>query len=193
MALDHRFSKRLYGGQEYSRRDIEASFEFIPPPPAPSQLDNADSDEELARAYGYWTPSQSLALSAEYQYEDIDRDDDYPPDLVAGTPFTELETHRVPLGVTIHRPSGWFAGLKATYVDQEGTFPDPFSLSAVTDHDDFWIVDTGVGYRLPKRHGLLSVGVKNLFDESFKFQDTNPISPTFYPERLVFGRITLSF
>ncbi len=193
VALDHRFSKRLYGGLEYSRRDIEASFEFIPPPPAPSQLDNADSDEELARAYGYWTPSQSLALSAEYQYEDIDRDDDYPPDLVAGTPFTELETHRVPLGVTIHRPSGWFAGLKATYVDQEGTFPDPFSLSAVTDHDDFWIVDTGVGYRLPKRHGLLSVGVKNLFDESFKFQDTNPISPTFYPERLVFGRITLSF
>ncbi|WP_455234063.1 FecR domain-containing protein [Thiogranum longum] len=193
VALDHRFTHRLYGGLEYSRRDIEASYEFIPPPPAAPTVDDAGSDEKLARAYGYWTPSQSVALSAEYQYEDIDRDDNYPPDLVTGTPFTELKTHRVPLGVTLHKPSGWFASLKATYVNQEGTFVDPIFFSTLSDDDDFWTIDTGVGYRLPKRRGLLSAGVKNLFDESFKFQDTNPSSPTFYPERLVFGRITLSF
>ena len=192
-ALDHRFSKRLYSGLEYSKRDVDASFVVVLPPPFASEVNSADSEEKLARTYLYWTPNQSMALSAEYQYEDIDRDEDYPPDLVTGTPFTDLETHRVPLGLTIHRPSGWFASLKATYVDQDGKFLNPFFLSTMADDDEFWIVDTSIGYRLPKRYGFVSVGVKNLLDESFKFQDTNPNSPTFYPERLGFGRITLSF
>ena len=77
-------------------------------------------------------------------------------------------------------------------MDQEGTFLDPFFVPA-DDDDQFWIVDAGLGYRLPKRRGFLSAGIKNLLDESFKFQDTNPVSPTFYPERLYFGRVTLSF
>jgi predicted Zn-dependent protease len=193
VALDKQFSNRLYGGLEYSKRDVDASFQVIPLPPAPSEVNIASSEEVLLRSYLYWTPNESVALSAEYQYEDIDRDQDFPPDLLTGTPFTDLETHRLPLGIVIHRPSGWFGGLKATYVDQEGRFLDQFLLSTTAEDDDFWVVDAGVGYRLPKRHGFLSVGVKNLLDESFKFQDTDPVSPTFYPERLVFGRITVSF
>jgi hypothetical protein len=45
------------------------------------------------------------------------------------------------------------------------------------------------------------VGVKNLFDRSFKFQDTDihmgtvniASSPTIQPKRLVFGKFTLAF
>jgi outer membrane receptor protein involved in Fe transport len=59
--------------------------------------------------------------------------------------------------------------------------------------DNFWIVDTALGYRLPKRRGLVSVGVSNLFDESFNFVDTDPFNPRVYPERLVYGRVTLAF
>ncbi len=54
-------------------------------------------------------------------------------------------------------------------------------------------MDTALGYRLPKRRGLVSVGVSNLFDESFNFVDTDPFNPRIYPERLVYGRITLAF
>jgi tetratricopeptide (TPR) repeat protein len=189
VGLDHRFSHRTFGGLEYSQRDVHSpslSLNF------PGLVEHADSEEDLARAYGYWTPTQSVALSAEYQYEDIDQDDDYPTEF----PFSDLKTHQVPLGVTVHRPSGWYAGLRATYVKQDGsfvTFVNPFTSTTQKEDDDFWIVDTTLGYRLPKRYGLVSVGVKNLFDESFKFQDTNRRSPTFYPERLVFGRLTLSY
>jgi len=193
VALDHQFSKRVFSGMEYSWRDIDASSQVFPQPPLPPAVSTANSEEQLGRIYAYWTPSQSVALSAEYQYEDIDRDNEYPPDLVTGTPYTDLETHRLPLGVVIHLPSGWFGGLKATYVDQEGRFLDPALQSTMADDDDFWIVDTSVGYRLPKRYGFLTIGVKNLLDESFKFQDSSPTSPTFYPERLAFGNITLSF
>ena len=60
-------------------------------------------------------------------------------------------------------------------------------------NDSFWLVDASLGYRLPERRGLVSLGVANLFDEDFKFVDTDPFNPRVYPERFVFGRITLSF
>lgn len=193
VALDHRMSSRLYGGVEYSQRDIDAYLPVVSLPPAASRVDIADSEERLARAYLYWTLNQTFALSAEYQYEDVKRDRDYPPELLSGIRFTELETHRVPIGVVMHHPSGWFAGLKATYVDQQGEFLDSFLLPTGQQQDDFWVLDASIGYRLPKRYGLVSVGVKNLSDESFRFQDIDPISPTFYPERLMFGRLTVAF
>ena len=59
--------------------------------------------------------------------------------------------------------------------------------------DDFWLVDASIGYRLPKRRGIVSIGVANLFDEQFNFVDTDPFNPRVYPERLVFGRFTLAF
>jgi outer membrane receptor for ferrienterochelin and colicin len=60
-------------------------------------------------------------------------------------------------------------------------------------NDQFWLVDTSVGYRLPKRYGFISAGVANLFDEKFKFVDTDPFNPRITPERFFFTRLTLSF
>ncbi len=55
------------------------------------------------------------------------------------------------------------------------------------------------GIRLPKRFGILSLDVRNLFDTSFHYQDLNAqtareaqTSP-FLPTRMVFARLTLSF
>jgi hypothetical protein len=55
-----------------------------------------------------------------------------------------------------------------------------------------------VGFRFPKRYGIASVEVRNLFDEKFKYQDdnyrTNEVrEPMFFPDRTILGRITLSF
>ncbi len=59
--------------------------------------------------------------------------------------------------------------------------------------DRFWVVDAALGYRLPKRYGMVAVEVKNLFDEEFQFQDTDAANPSIYPERLALVRVTLSF
>ena len=66
------------------------------------------------------------------------------------------------------------------------------------DSEDFVVVDAAVGYRFPKRLGIVSLEVRNLFDEEFVFQDPNinstePSNPRFVPERTVLGRLTLSF
>jgi hypothetical protein len=46
---------------------------------------------------------------------------------------------------------------------------------------------------LPNRMGLLSLDVRNLFDNRFHFQDTDPVSPTVSPRRLILFRLTLAF
>ena len=104
-------------------------------------------------------------------------------------------THRLPLGVNFYHPSGFTARLKATYIDQRGRFQPQLSPpeTTVPGNDQFWVVDTALGYRLPKRFGLITFEVRNLFDKTFKFQDTDPANPLIQPTRSIFARFTLAF
>ena len=188
IAVDQKFSKSLYGGVEFSKRDIEVPYDFFPFPPAGPSVQRTDWEEQLGRAYLYWTPLSWLALSAEYQYEDLERD----PAFVGSELFEEIKTHRFPLGIGFFHPFGFSAGLKATYIDQEGKFGDPFSGFLLGD-DQFWVVDAAISYRLPKRLGLVTIEAKNLFDEEFNFQDTDPSNPWTVPERVISAKCTLAF
>ena len=188
IAIDQKFSRVLYGGMEYSGRDLEVPFTIFPPPPATPAVRHVEWEEWLGRAYLYWTPHRWLALSAEYQYEDLEREIEF----VAPELFTELKTHRLPLGVSFFHPTGFSAGVRATYVDQDGKFVDPFG-GVVRGDDQFWVVDAAIAYRLPKRFGLITVEFRNLFDEGFKFQDTDPANPRISPERWILARCTLAF
>jgi tetratricopeptide (TPR) repeat protein len=178
----------LYGGIEFSKRDLEVpyqSFSFGSPGPT---LETADWDENILRVYANWAPLSWLSLSAEYQYEKFERDENF----VGSDQYKELKTHRVPIQIGIFHKLGLSGKVKATYVNQEGEFGIP-AISVSEDSDQFWVVDAGITYRLPKRYGLLSLEVQNLFDENFNFQDTDPANPSIYPERAIFGRITISF
>ncbi len=66
-------------------------------------------------------------------------------------------------------------------------------METIPGSDYFWVFDAAFGYRLPKRCGMISFEVKNLFNQSFRFVDTDRYMPRFYPDRFVLGRITLSF
>jgi tetratricopeptide (TPR) repeat protein len=188
-AIDQKFPKDIYGGVEFSYRDLDVPFSDL----TTTQVREVDWEEYLGRAYLYWTPHEWLALSAEYQYERLKRDREFTFGVKA------LDTHRVPLGINFFHPSGLSASLKATYYDQDGEFepqlqpPPPPPPPFVSGEDQFWIVDAGISYRLPKRYGFITVGVKNLFDENFKYQDTDPDSPITQPDRVFFARATLAF
>ena len=86
-----------------------------------------------------------------------------------------------------------FLRLYATYADQQGDFFDPLSFAAMQDNDQFWVVDCGIGYRLPKRFGIVSFEAKNLFDQEIRFQDTDPGNPRISPDQLLLLRLTLFF
>jgi len=108
----------------------------------------------------------------------------------------EMDTHRVPLGVSFFHPLGISTSLTATYVHQEGDFerlPGHGGTGIEHGSDSFWTVDAVISYRLPQRLGFFAVGVTNLFDENFKFFDIDFKNPAMLPTRTVFSRLTLSF
>jgi outer membrane receptor protein involved in Fe transport len=124
----------------------------------------------------------------EYLYEKLDRNEDF----TEGT--TEVTTHRIPIGLNFFHPSGLSLGLKATYWDQEGVFERIDNFFTLESGDDtFWLVDAALRYRLPKRYGFISVGVTNLFDESFQYFETDYNNTQIMPERFVYGKMTLAF
>lgn len=187
-ALDQRLSADIYGGIEFTLRDLDVPITVIRPP-APPDVEHAAWQEKIGRAYLYWTPHPWLSGSSEYLYERWDRDEGYG----AQAYIRKLTTHRLRLEGNFFHPSGFFAGLSATYADQTGTFED-FGLASVRNESDrFWVVDAALGYRFPKRLGMVSVEVKNLFDEAFSFQDTDAANPSIYPERLALVRLTFNF
>jgi outer membrane receptor protein involved in Fe transport len=153
------------------------------------QVQEVDWEENLARAYLYWTPLKLLAVTGEYWYEQLERD----PEFVGSEEFTKIDTHRLSLGTNFFHPSGLGAGLKANYIDQEGDFGNPKDDTLVSGSDQFWVVDAQITYRIPNRFGLITLVVKNLFDQEFRFQDTDPANPNIYPERVIFAKITLAF
>ena len=84
--------------------------------------------------------------------------------------------------------------LKATYINQDGRFHTQESTTTVPGRDEFWTFDASISYRLPKRMGLITIGGINLFDKSFRFQDTDTErkNPVLQPERMIFAKFTLA-
>lgn len=192
LAVDQTFSPKLHGGAEWSARDLDVVF-FNVPGLVPA-VTRRDWKEQIARAYLYWTPHPRISLSGELLYEWFDRDTT--GDLAGVEQFTELQTLRVPIGVRYFHPCGFKAAFTATYVDQDGDFtvPDDFGdVVIVPGEDQFWVVDASIGYRLPKRYGIVTLEAKNLFDEEFNFQDTDPANPRIIPDRLILLSLTVSF
>ncbi len=184
VAVDQTLGRNLFAGLEYSQRDLEISYEdmnleYIP----------VGWDENTGRAYLFWTPHDWVSASLEYGYSRFERDRTF----VGNDLFTTLTTHKFPLGLHFFHPLGVYMRFKVTYVDQDGEFGDPIFGVTESGSDQFWIVDAAVGYRLPKRYGIVSLEAKNLFDEGFQFQDTDPSNPEIIPDRAVLAKITMAF
>ena len=184
VAVDHKLTQSLFMGVEGSKRDLEVPLSFFGA--GNTVVEKNDWDEYLLRSYLFWTPHEWVSLRVEHQYEKFERNS---ASLFA---FHDVKTHRVPLGLQFFHPSGLGATLGATYLDQKGDFLRNADLTFESGHRDFWILDAGVRYRLPKRRGFVSVGVNNFLDEDATYQATDVKNPGLIPGRFVFGSITLA-
>ena len=180
--VDARLSKGLWLGLESSRRDLQVPVGIG----QPMFFEVQEHREELHRAYLYWTPSRNWAVRGEYRIDKFK--------VVEGQHIfvpLRVDTMSVPLAIRYFTPSGVFAELGPTYVRQRLDLPPAAS-------SDFIVVDAALGYRLPKRWGILSLEAKNLLDKKFLFQDdsfrtSETTTPSLVPRRTIFARITLSF
>jgi len=185
IGIDQKLSTKLYVGAECSKRDLEETA-MVPPT---FTIQEFDIDEYLYRVYVYWTPHPWLSIGPEYQFERFER----PIEFTGLEAITDLDTHRFSFGINFAHPCGFTARLKPTYVDQDGKFLVPPFIGVEPGDDQFWVVDASIGYRLPKRRGLITVEAKNLFDEDFRFQDTDTSNPEIYPECVILTKFTLAF
>jgi tetratricopeptide (TPR) repeat protein len=181
-AVDQKITDSLFAGLSYSQRDLEVPI-FSTGLPA----QRYDWTERQGRGYVNWAPDPRLALSADYMYELQDRE---------GSQVKEVTTHMVPLSARFFHPSGVFATATGTYFDQSGQFfrifQNPATATPESGSDQFWIFDASAGYRLPDRWGIVSVEGKNLFDQSFQYQDTDRFHPIIQPGRTVYFKVTLA-
>lgn len=189
LAIDQRLAKRLFSGIEASKRKIAYAYQDFRTLCQPPSIGDADWEEEVLRGYLYWAPHKRFSATAELRYEKRTTDPEYP----GGGYFTALETRQLPFGIHFFHPSGFGSELILTHVDQTGTFGDPKFTPAQEERETFWVMDVALHYRFPKRRGIVSMGVKNCFDESFRYYDPDATNPTIYPERLWFVRMTLAF
>ena len=186
-AVDQKFSTTLFGGLEYTRRDLKVPIPFINAETGESFLARRDWSEDVARLYLFWTPHPWWALSAEYRYERFKRTED------SGFSFSDETTHKVPLGFRFFHPSGFSAGLTGTYYHQDGNFQPRGADCCIAGTSSFWIADAAISYRFPKRYGFFTVGAANLFDKKFLYQETDFNNFTIQPARTYFARLTLAF
>jgi Flp pilus assembly protein TadD len=199
--VDQKLGKNWFGGIELTWRRVKHVSRSECPedgcdgvsPRWIRQTKQDKQNEEAHRAYLYWTPTEEVALAAEYRYEGFDRERLKDP--------RELTTHFIPLTVSYFHPSGPFLTAKATYIRQSvdsAAGSNHRSSEVTTDLEHFWTTDISVGYRLPRRLGLVSLNVLNILDEDFRYQGSiNPEqpwqTPLFQPGRSIFARVNLWF
>jgi Flp pilus assembly protein TadD len=186
LGIEQDFSRQWFGGVKYFHRDLNIPFTAIPGPESPPVQMEDDWQEDIAAAYLYWVPANWTSMGIEYYYEK------YSHDLEGGPQgYTDLTSHRLSPQISFFLPAGFSARVQANYIDQKGDFltgmNEPFSAG-----DQFWVVDLAIRYRLPKRYGIVTLGVQNLFDEQFSYVDTDPANPRFLPEQQIFVGLTLN-
>jgi hypothetical protein len=191
VGADWTLSQDLTIGAEATKRELDS-------PVINTNTGNGkfeDRDEWTHRVYGFWTPADRWSLSAEFVYDKFENESG--SELAFDVP-EYVRTLSFPLGVRYFHPSGLFASVGATYVDQKLRGEPNYQHK--TGDSDFTVVDLGVGYRMPKRMGVVSLSVQNVFDEDFDymddsyrtFQDEPTVGP-YTPERTIMGRVMLSF
>ena len=190
IGLDGKLSDQIRVGAEALKRDLDIPVITFPD----NSLVHNEWREHLYRAYLYWMIDRRWAASAEFELEEFEQTTN-----AIRNPYPErLETITAPLAVQYFDPSGFFAKLGATYVKQD--VEGPF---VKMNGDEFVVVDAAIGYRLPKRWGLLSLEVRNLLDQSFYLRDDSfrnssdftglQANARFIPDRAILAGIRLNF
>ncbi len=177
-------------GAEWTRRELES-----PVFATTGGFLWEDREEWTHRAYANWTPNSEWALSLEAVYDRFTADDE---SVLAAIVPERVRTVSIPVKATYFHPKGFFGSLGATYVDQQVRRTSASDLPQ--GDSNFTLVDMSIGYRLPKRLGILSLSALNLFDQEFEYQDDSyrkfgdePLVSPYTPDRLILGRLVLSF
>ncbi len=192
LGMDFKVSNNLYSGIEASERNLAVP--VVDSSQGKQEFLQAQK-EQLIRAYFYWAPHLYWAFRGELQFEKFTRKAD--DSTLSSDDPTRIQTLSAPFSIEYFHPSGFFSKFKTTFVEQDLTRKrDPKGKNSGVD--EFFLLDSVIGYRLPNRRGILSLEGRNLLNKEFFYRNINfyqseAISPLFIPKRTFFVRLTLNF
>lgn len=188
LGIDRSFGAAWHAGAEVSARRLSVPFLMC----ETGGVCLYDWREKRHRAYVYWQADSRWSLGADYLFETLDKRT-YPG--TASNSPVAVDTRELPLSLTYHSPAGWFVRPVLRAVSQRVVSPSPGGLSY--GHEHFWVADAIVGLRRAQGRLQWSLEARNLFNQGFRFQDTNlndePRAPRFQPDRAVLLRVTATF
>ncbi len=189
-ALDFRVSDHVSAGAEIRRQD--SSIFTGTAGPALSQIPTQHLRTESVQFDANWRASQGIAFSIGAGAERFTWD----TTISQSTFPTYLRTLKLPMGLRLFLNDSLYGEAIATSVWQKverlAAAPVPVGK------DQFVLLDLSVGYRLPRRLGVISLEIKNALDAEFSYQDDNfrstelRLSP-YLPVRRVFLKTSLVF
>ena len=192
LAFDWNVMPNLYITASFTKRELDVPLFDVTSNAAIIE----EREEVLNNLSLYWMPSNEWSVTAEIIYDTF-QNNEGPAALSFDDPL-KVDTLSFPIGASYFNPNGFFASVKGTHVDQE-VVRSLFSSKA-SGKDDFFIVDLSAGYRLNKRRGILSLGILNLFDEEFMYQDDSyreqssaATTGPYFPERMIMGQVVFNF
>lgn len=169
VGIDYKIPRTLYTGIEYIYRDIQrdaveidntfdVNFDTLTQENG-FRVRNLEEQERehLVKYYLYGVISDELVATFDYVHAALNALD-----------INERnDTDKFAFALRYFSPQRWFAFTRATY-RQQGLR----NVAGFENGDqDFWIVDAGLGYRIPKRHGSVQLIFSNLLDEDFGYAD----------------------
>ena len=193
-AVDYKLSGSTYTGLQAVRRHVvefdqaavsEFTLDYDKMELSPGVL-LADSsglhgDQNFMSAYLSQILSPTLSANLEYDVARLQRTD---PEL-----DQDMKLQRAAAAVRYFHSSGLFPYVRATWRRPEQSaayLPEELS-------DDFTLVDAGVGYRMPQRHGVVLLQVSNIFDRDFTYDQSFGIEPFVSPGVGVSLRAAVNF
>lgn len=207
IGLDYYINHALYTGIEATKRILNVpSTVFLDDEPDKENEATIKQKEHLYRAYIYWMPHKFWTIKGELQYEQYKRRDEFAA--LLSTDPVRIQTLIAPISMEFFHPTGIFSGMTGTFVRQDLTRlgdidennhkKERIPIKDNSGIDNFFLLDAFVGFRLPKRKGILSLEARNLLNQNFyyrsiNFQLSESVNPRFIPERTFFARITLNF
>jgi len=197
-ALDVRFTNQVYGGLEALHRDLDVPVGTLD---VPEFYEIEQQQVDQYSAYLYWMPGDRWAVKAAGFYEHFEVKEGLLGLMFSFPPMpSKLRTISLPLDVQYFDPSGFFASTGIVYVNQKVQFMDQRSLTLLpTQSENFALFNAGLGYRFPKRWGIIALQINNLLDKKFHYQDNSfrsadqSVNPLYIPERTIFGRLVINF
>jgi hypothetical protein len=189
--LDQKLLSHTYAGFEVSQRRLTVPLEVI------GGVQDYEWQERLAKAYVYTAfpakatrallPEWSFTAGLEFERESFAR----PEDLTGPESILDMRTSVVPLWFRGFQPDGMGFRVSLTWASQKGNLQFFPGFNRFTRDEHFNVTDFELTFPLLAQRGVLVMGIRNLFDKTFSFFDTDPAFKRFIPGRYLFARLSL--